>query len=63
MIGTESDQGIMVLAFKDIFKFIQQNSDSREITIWACYMEVYNELINDLLDPNNSNLKLKEDSI
>jgi hypothetical protein len=53
----------MVLAFKDIFKFIKQNSDSREITIWACYMEVYNELINDLLDPNNSNLKLKEDPI
>jgi len=26
-------------------------------------MEVYNELINDLLDPNNSNLKLKEDPI
>lgn len=31
------------------------------MTLWASYMEVYNEQINDLLDPNNVNLKLRED--
>ncbi len=63
MIGTEQDYGIMVLAVKDIFKYIQQNSDSRRITVWASYMEVYSEQIDDLLGPNNSNLKLKENLI
>ena len=45
----------------DIFKFCDSVKEEREIRIWVSYMEIYNESINDLLDFNNSNLKLKED--
>lgn len=45
----------------DIFSFGNNISDDREVTIWVSYMEIYNEQVNDLLDQNNTNLKIKED--
>lgn len=29
--------------------------------MWCSYMEIYNEAVNDLLDSNNTNLKIRED--
>ena len=63
MIGSQYDQGVLVLAVKDIFNFIEVYQDQRQINLWGSYMEVYNEQINDLLDQNNNNIKLREDPI
>ena len=38
-----------------------EKKEERDVTVWASYMEVYNEQINDLLDAKNVNLKLRED--
>lgn len=46
----------------DIFKFIELEKEERDIRLWASYMEIYNETVNDLLDFNNTNLKIKEDA-
>jgi centromeric protein E len=35
--------------------------EEREVNIWVSYMEIYNETVNDLLDANNLNLKIRED--
>ena len=43
MLGTAIDQGVLSHSLKDIYSFIQANEDTREITIWATYMEIYNE--------------------
>ena len=61
MLGTSFDKGILLQSMTDIFKFIDDNQDTREVTLWGSYMEVYNEQVNDLLDQNNSNLKIRED--
>ena len=61
MLGSSFDKGILLQSMNDIFKFIDDNQDSREVTLWGSYMEVYNEQVNDLLDQNNSNLKIRED--
>lgn len=33
----------------------------REFLLRMTYMEIYNELVHDLLDPSNVNLKIRED--
>ena len=45
----------------DIFSFQEEVREDREVTIWVSYMEIYNESVNDLLDRNNLNLKIRED--
>ena len=35
--------------------------ESEEVSIWISYLEIYNEIINDLLDPNSINLKIRDD--
>ena len=45
----------------DIFSFQEEVREEREVTIWVSYMEIYNESVNDLLDANNLNLKIRED--
>ena len=61
MLGTSFDKGILLQSVNEIFEYIKENQDNRDVTLWASYLEVYNEQINDLLDVNNVNLKLRED--
>ncbi|KYQ93734.1 kinesin family member 11 [Tieghemostelium lacteum] len=60
MKGTgKKNPGIIPLAIQDVFNFIQQTKD-REFLLRVSYMEIYNEIINDLLAPENINLKVHE---
>ncbi|CAG9335929.1 unnamed protein product [Blepharisma stoltei] len=59
IIGNPESPGILSLTFIDIFNIIQ--SKRREFTILVSYLEVYNEIINDLLDPGSINLRIRED--
>jgi centromeric protein E len=46
---------------QDIFSFSEEVREEREVTIWVSYLEIYNESVNDLLDSNNTNLRIRED--
>lgn len=52
--------GIIPLAIQDVFAFIRQ-SPEREFLLRVSYFEIYNEVINDLLDLAGTNLTIRED--
>lgn len=67
MMGSESDPGVIPLALHDLFSFNTSttetptsSSDEEVFTVKASYLEIYNEVISDLLDRNNTNLKVHE---
>ena len=43
MLGQDGDQGVLVESVQEIFKYMEQNQDSRTINVWASYLEIYNE--------------------
>ncbi|VAH17299.1 unnamed protein product [Triticum turgidum subsp. durum] len=53
--------GIIPLAIKDVFSLIQE-TPGREFLLRVSYLEIYNEVINDLLDPTGQNLRVREDA-
>lgn len=61
MLGTEDQEGIMVLTLKELFKKIEINSSEREYKIKLWYIEIYNENIRDLLSTSEDYLDLRED--
>ncbi|CAE1307878.1 CENPE [Acanthosepion pharaonis] len=60
MSGTKNQMGIIPLAIQSIFTKIN-NSPDREFLLRVSYMEIYNEKITDLLDPEEKTLKMLED--
>jgi centromeric protein E len=46
---------------KDVFSVIQ-DTPGREFLLRVSYFEIYNEVINDLLDPTGQNLRIREDA-
>ncbi|XP_010472123.1 PREDICTED: kinesin-like protein KIN-7M, chloroplastic isoform X2 [Camelina sativa] len=61
MHGDQEYPGIIPLAIKDVFSIIQETT-GREFLLRVSYLEIYNEVINDLLDPTGQNLRVREDS-
>ncbi|XP_072969785.1 kinesin-like protein KIN-7E, chloroplastic isoform X1 [Typha angustifolia] len=61
MHGEQKSPGIIPLAVKDVFSIIQ-DTPGREFLLRVSYLEIYNEVINDLLDPTGQNLRIREDS-
>eukprot|EP00742_Colponemidia_sp_Colp-10_P009911 GILJ01010847.1.p1 GENE.GILJ01010847.1~~GILJ01010847.1.p1 ORF type:complete len:1320 (+),score=209.23 GILJ01010847.1:152-4111(+) len=61
MIGVPQAAGFVPLAVQDVFQQIAQSED-RQFSVWVSYMEIYNEVINDLLVPGSINLKIREDA-
>jgi centromeric protein E len=57
MQGTSSDPGIIPLAVYECFNYVEQ-CPSREFLYRVSYLEVYNEQIHDLLNPEASGLKV-----
>ncbi|KAI8854770.1 CENPE type kinesin-like protein [Chytridium lagenaria] len=62
MQGTKEEPGITILAINDLFRHIL-NCPDREFLLRVSYLEIYNEVIGDLLQPGNENLKIHEDSV
>ncbi|KAL2585729.1 hypothetical protein AAZV13_13G012600 [Glycine max] len=60
MHGEQKSPGIIPLAVKDVFSIIQE-TPGREFLLRVSYLEIYNEVINDLLDPTGQNLRIRED--
>ncbi|KAL6885877.1 hypothetical protein ACP4OV_010138 [Aristida adscensionis] len=61
MHGEQKSPGIIPLAVKDVFRIIQ-DTPGREFLLRVSYLEIYNEVINDLLDPTGQNLRIREDA-
>lgn len=49
MLGTEDNLGVMGRSVKELFRQIELNSSQREYKLKISYIEVYNEIIRDLL--------------
>ncbi|CAJ1971901.1 unnamed protein product [Sphenostylis stenocarpa] len=59
--GEQKSPGIIPLAVKDVFSIIQETPGC-EFLLRVSYLEIYNEVINDLLDPTGQNLRIREDA-
>jgi len=64
MTGKHEQPGLMVLILRDLFYEIQNNQD-RQFEIKMSYVEIYNEVIRDLLLPNckDTYLDLRDDPV
>ncbi|KAK8954420.1 Kinesin-like protein FLA10 [Platanthera zijinensis] len=61
MVGTRKDPGLMVLSLNTIFELIKKDKCSDNIEVSCSYLEVYNEVIYDLLEKSSGHLELRED--
>lgn len=59
MKGIESDQGLVPLALKRFFDKLDKKKDC-VYRLNMSYYEIYNETVNDLLNPSNKNLDVRE---
>jgi kinesin family protein 5 len=55
--------GIIPRVMNRLFEMIDQASENIEFSIKVSFLEIYNERIQDLLNPLNSNLKIKESKL
>jgi kinesin family member 18/19 len=62
MLGTREEPGIMFRTLHDLFIEISKTSDSLLYQVSMSYLEIYNELIRDLLNPSSGFLELREDA-
>jgi len=64
MLGTENNPGVMYRTLHDLFVEIKKFQGKREYHVTMSYLEIYNELIRDLLVPSSSStlLELREDA-
>lgn len=61
MVGIQDDPGLMVLSLNTIFDLIGKDNSSDDFEITCSYLEVYNEVIYDLLEKSSGHLELRED--
>lgn len=58
--GNQDDPGMIPRAVLAMFEYIENTTD-RDFVIQVSYMEIYNEVINDLLNPSGKSLNVRED--
>lgn len=61
MLGKDSQPGIMAQSLTDLFHKMSQQQDSSLYSVTMSYLEIYNEMIRDLLNPTSGYLDLRED--
>ncbi|XP_039715257.1 kinesin-like protein KIF19 isoform X1 [Pteropus medius] len=62
MLGTDREPGIYVRTLDDLFRAIEETSSDMEYEVSMSYLEIYNEMIRDLLNPALGYLELREDA-
>ncbi|XP_076260932.1 uncharacterized protein LOC143196882 [Rhynchophorus ferrugineus] len=60
ILGSKNNPGIINYAIEDIFKYIEENL-TKNFLLRCSYLEIYNEKINDLLDVDAKDIKIRED--
>ena len=66
MLGDENSAGIVIYSLIDVFdrvKNINLSKNTQKLKIVISYMEIYNEQVNDLLNPDQTNLKIVDASV
>ena len=55
MLGTKENPGVMCLTFEKLFRLISEEQSDHQFQIKLSYLEIYNEVIRDLLaeDPHD----------
>eukprot|EP00808_Paulinella_micropora_P008317 g60437.t1 len=61
--NSHKNKGIIPRLVEGIFDTIMDSEDNIEFTIKLSFLEIYNERIKDLLDPEKDNLKIREGSM
>ncbi|XP_070088670.1 kinesin-like protein KIF19 [Equus caballus] len=62
MLGTDTEPGIYLRTLADLFQAIEESRDGADCRVSMSYLEIYNEVIRDLLNPASGFLELREDS-
>ncbi|XP_004386020.2 kinesin-like protein KIF19 [Trichechus manatus latirostris] len=62
MLGMDAEPGIYLQTLTDLFQAIEETSDNVDYSVSMSYLEIYNEVIRDLLNPSSGFLDLREDS-
>ncbi|KAI5935818.1 kinesin-like protein KIF19 isoform X1 [Manis javanica] len=62
MLGMDTEPGIYLRTLADLFQAIEEACDSMDYRVSMSYLEIYNEVIRDLLNPSSGFLDLREDS-
>ncbi|GAA5835319.1 hypothetical protein JCM11251_006679 [Rhodosporidiobolus azoricus] len=58
--GSPTQPGIVFLIMKDLFARISAKSDDVDFSLTVSYLEIYNETIRDLLNPDSGILQLRD---
>lgn len=66
MLGTPTDPGIIPRVINGLFEKIEESkkidNDVWKYTVTLSYLEIYNEKVQDLLEPSGSDLPIREDN-
>ncbi|NXX38984.1 KIF19 protein, partial [Tricholaema leucomelas] len=62
MLGTDGELGICARTLAELFQTIEDSSSDVEYEVSLSYLEIYNEMIRDLLSPSLGCLQLREDA-
>ncbi|XDA89431.1 hypothetical protein R6Z07F_019058 [Ovis aries] len=62
MLGMDTEPGIYLQTLSGLFQAIEEARDSTDCSVSMSYLEIYNEVIRDLLSPSSGFLDLREDS-
>lgn len=62
MLGTDKEPGIMARTLNDLFFEMDKTKEDMKYKVSMSYLEIYNEMIRDLLNPSSGFLELREDS-
>ncbi|XP_070316784.1 kinesin-like protein KIF19 [Odocoileus virginianus] len=62
MLGVDTEPGIYLQMLSDLFQAIEETRDNTDCSVSMSYLEIYNEVIRDLLSPSSGFLDLREDS-
>ena len=60
MVGNMKDPGMIPLSFEQIFKQVEENKAHTTFNISISYMEIYCEMVRDIIDPSRDNLDIRE---
>ena len=61
MLGEVDSPGIMLMSFIEVFSRIEGLSRERKYSVKISYLEIYNEVVKDLISPSNAFLDIRED--
>ena len=61
MVGNSKDPGIIPLSFEQIFKQVVLNAETTDYSISISYLEIYCEIVRDIIEPERTNLNIRED--